>query len=63
MHPELEALIRLYDDALEAIPDESATHTELFEKKLFDFISRTPGVREETSRNLICREHGRWLVK
>jgi len=62
MHPDLEALIQAYDAALEAPPQEADRHRDEFERQLQDVLSRTPGLSEDSLRNVIRLAHRRWLA-
>jgi hypothetical protein len=61
MHPELEALIQVYDAALEAGPNESARLHDEFEQRLQKELSCRPGLSEESLRRVIHLAHRRWL--
>jgi hypothetical protein len=63
MHPDLEALIQAYDAALETAPKEAARNRDQFEQRLQDVLLRTPGLSEESLRNVIRLAHRRWLAK
>ena len=63
MHPDLEALIQLYDAAMESGPQAAAARRDAFEKRLQDVLSRTPGVSEEAFRKAIRLAHRQWLLK
>ncbi len=63
MHPDLEALLQAYDAALEAGPQESSRCHDEFEQRLKDLRARTPGVSEDSLRNVIRLAYGQWLAK
>ena len=62
MHPDLEALIRLYDAASEASPGVAAERRDEFEQRFQEVLSRTPGISEEILRDAIRLAHRRWLA-
>jgi len=62
MHPDLEALIRAYDAALEARPEDAARCREDFEQRLQVVLSCTSGLNEESLRNVVRLAHRRWLI-
>jgi len=62
MHPELEALIKAYDAAIEASPQTSPIRRDEFEQRLTAALSRTPGTSGESLRNVVRLAHRRWLA-
>src|SRR5438477_4164300 len=57
MHPDLEALIRAYDTALEAMPQDTVRCREEFEQRLQAVLSGTSGLTEEALRNVVRLAH------
>jgi len=62
MHPDLEALIRAYDTALEAMPQDAVRCRDEFEQRLQAVVSGTSGLTEESLRNVVRLAHRRWLI-
>jgi hypothetical protein len=62
MHPELEALLRAYDAAMEASPQESSGRKEEFDRQIKEFVARTAGLDEDALRGAVRVAHRRWLA-
>jgi hypothetical protein len=63
MHPDLEALIRAYDAAVNANQAQRAGFIAEFERQLRDLLLRTPGLSEESLRKAVRRAYDQWLRK
>ena len=61
MNPDLEALLRAYDAALESRGDEAREHRAQFETMLDDALARTPKLGRQSLLNAVILAHGRWV--
>jgi hypothetical protein len=60
MNKELEALLLVYEAALEPSPDE-AQRRHLFESRVEEALISRPGLDRDTLLKLIRRQHRQWL--